>query len=83
MTVRVVIADDYPLVRQGLKVALAPLPEVEVEVVAEATTGSTAIREAVRQRPDVVVMDLQMPGLNGIDAARELARAVPTTACWS
>ena len=50
---------------------------------AEATAGSAAIREAVLHRPDVVVIDLQMPDLNGIDAARELARAVPTTACWS
>ena len=78
MTVRVLIADDHPLVRQGLQAALAPLPEVEV--VAEAATGQAAIREAVLHRPDVVVMDLQMPELNGIDATRELARAVPTAA---
>jgi DNA-binding NarL/FixJ family response regulator len=78
VTIRVLIADDHPLVRQGLQAALAPLPEVEV--VAEAATGSAAIREAVLHRPDVVVMDLQMPELNGIDATRELARAVPTAA---
>jgi DNA-binding NarL/FixJ family response regulator len=78
MTIRVLIADDHPLVRQGLKAALAPVPEVEV--VAEAATGQEAIREAVLHRPDVVVMDLQMPDLNGIDATRELARAVPTAA---
>ena len=56
MTIRVLIADDHPLVRQGLKAALAPVPEVEV--VAEAATGQAAIREAVLHRPDVVVMDL-------------------------
>jgi DNA-binding NarL/FixJ family response regulator len=72
MTVRVLIADDHPLVGQGLKAAPAPLPEVQV--VAEATTGSAAIHQAVLYqavlyRPDVVVMDLQMPELNGIDAA--------------
>jgi DNA-binding NarL/FixJ family response regulator len=78
MTIRILIADDHPLVRQGLKAALAPLEEVEV--VGEATTGQEAIREAVLHRPDVVVMDLQMPDLNGIDATRELARAVPSAA---
>jgi DNA-binding NarL/FixJ family response regulator len=78
MTIRVLIADDHPLVRQGLKAALAPVPEVEV--VAEAATGQAAIREATLHRPDVVVMDLQMPDLNGIDATRELARAVPSAA---
>ena len=78
MTIRVLIADDHPLVRQGLKAALATLEEVEV--VAEAATGQAAIREAVLHQPDVVVMDLQMPDLNGIDATRELARAVPTAA---
>jgi DNA-binding NarL/FixJ family response regulator len=78
MAIRVLIADDHPLVRQGLKVALAPVPEVEI--VAEAATGQEAIREAVLHRPDVVVMDLQMPDLNGIEATRELARAVPTAA---
>ena len=78
MTIRVLIADDHPLVRQGLKAALAPLEEVEV--VGEATTGQEAIREAVLHRPDVVVMDLQMPDQNGIEATRELARAVPSAA---
>jgi DNA-binding NarL/FixJ family response regulator len=78
MTIRILIADDHPLVRQGLKAALASVPEVEI--VAEAATGSAAIREAVLHRPDVVVMDLQMPDRNGIDATRELARSVPSTA---
>jgi DNA-binding NarL/FixJ family response regulator len=78
MTIRILIADDHPLVRQGLKAALAPLPEVEI--VAEAATGQAAIREALLHRPDVVVMDLQMPDLNGIDATRELGRAVPSAA---
>jgi DNA-binding NarL/FixJ family response regulator len=78
MTIRILIADDHPLVRGGLKAALAPLPEMEV--VAEAATGQAAIREAVLHQPDVVVMDLQMPELNGIDATRELGRVVPSAA---
>jgi DNA-binding NarL/FixJ family response regulator len=78
MTIRILIADDHPLVREGLKAALAPLPEVEI--VAEAATGQAAIREAVLHQPDVVVMDLQMPELNGIDATRELGRVVPSAA---
>jgi DNA-binding NarL/FixJ family response regulator len=78
MTIRVLIADDHPLVRAGLQAALASMPDVEI--VAEAATGQAAIREAALHRPDVVVMDLQMPDLNGIDATRELRRVVPTAA---
>jgi DNA-binding NarL/FixJ family response regulator len=78
MTIRVLIADDHPLVRDGLKAALAAVPDVEV--VAEAATGQAAVREALLHRPDVVVMDLQMPDTNGIEATRELGRALPSAA---
>jgi DNA-binding NarL/FixJ family response regulator len=78
MTIRVLIADDHPLVRQGLQAALAPQPDMEV--VGEAATGREVIREAVLHRPDVVVMDLQMPDGSGIDATRELRRALPSAA---
>jgi DNA-binding NarL/FixJ family response regulator len=74
-TVRVVLADDHPVVRDGLRALLASLPGVEV--VGEAATGRDAVREAVLHHPDVLVMDLQMPDLNGIDATREVGRAAP------
>jgi DNA-binding NarL/FixJ family response regulator len=70
-------ADDHPLVRQGLQAALAPYRG------RGRGRGDHRLSRDPRGRalrPDVVVMDLQMPDLNGVDAARELARAVPTTA---
>jgi DNA-binding NarL/FixJ family response regulator len=77
-TVRVVLADDHPVVRDGLRMLLASLPGVEV--VGEAATGKQAVREAVLCRPDVVVMDVRMPDLDGIEATRELLRVAPGTA---
>lgn len=77
-TLRVVLADDHPVVRDGLRTLLASLPDVEL--VGEAATGRAAVRECVLRKPDVVVMDLQMPDLNGIDATREVLRAVPGVA---
>jgi CheY-like chemotaxis protein len=68
--------ERHPLVRDGLKAALAALPGVHV--VAEAATGQAAVREALLHRPDVVVMDLQMPEGNGIEATRQLGRALPS-----
>jgi len=76
--VRVVLADDHPVVRDGLRSLLASLPGVEL--VAEAATGREAVREAVLHRPDVVVMDLHMPELDGIAATHEIVRAVPGAA---
>jgi DNA-binding NarL/FixJ family response regulator len=70
--VRVVIADDQPLLRAGFKSLLEN--SGKIEVVAEAATGREAIEQAERHRPDVVLMDIRMPELDGIEATRRLTR---------
>jgi DNA-binding NarL/FixJ family response regulator len=66
--IRIVIADDHQIIRQGLRSLLKGQPGVEV--VAEAEDGRSAVRLAEELAPDVVVMDINMPDLNGIDATR-------------
>jgi DNA-binding NarL/FixJ family response regulator len=68
MTVRVLLADDQPLVRAGLRVLMTDAPDLEV--VGEVGTGTEAVRLASGARPDVVVMDIRMPGMDGIEATR-------------
>ena len=77
-TIRVVVADDHPVVRAGLSALLSSLPDVEV--VGVAASGHAAIKEVRTLVPDVVVLDLQMPGLDGFAVTRELARATPSVA---
>jgi DNA-binding NarL/FixJ family response regulator len=77
-TIRVVLADDHPVVRSGLSALLASVPSITVA--GSAGNGSEAVRAAVTLRPDVVVMDIQMPGLDGVAAAREIARVAPDVA---
>ena len=76
--IRVLIADDHPVVRQGLVALLGSLEGFEV--VAVATNGREAVREAVLTRPDVILLDLQMPELDGFGALRELSRVAPESA---
>ncbi|MCX4782204.1 response regulator [Streptomyces sp. NBC_01264] len=73
--IRVLIADDQPLVRRGLALILAPEPEFEV--VGEAGDGAEAVALAERLRPDVVVMDIRMPVLDGVEATARLSALLP------
>ncbi len=76
MPIRVILADDHVLVRQGIK---SLLEREGLQVVAEASDGQEALRHAQALSPDVMVIDIGMPTLNGMDTARELARTSPKT----
>ena len=73
----VVLADDHPLVRQGLRAVFESTDEIQV--VAESDNGLDAVRLCVEHRPDVVLMDLQLPGLHGIEATRRVRTGSPET----
>jgi DNA-binding NarL/FixJ family response regulator len=73
VTIRVLIADDQAMVREGLAVLLSAQPDIEV--IGEATDGRDAIAKTARLHPDVVLMDVRMPTLNGLDATRHILTA--------
>jgi DNA-binding NarL/FixJ family response regulator len=76
--IRVLVADDEPMIRAGARAILASDPDIEV--VAEAGDGREAIELARRHRPDVVLLDIRMPGMDGLTAAEELRHAAPESA---
>jgi len=73
--IRILIVDDHPVVRAGLRMLLSGQPDIEV--VGEAYDGATAIEQAVELSPDVIVMDITMEGMGGLEATRDIRRRVP------
>ncbi|HEU5098833.1 MAG TPA: response regulator transcription factor [Roseiflexaceae bacterium] len=74
-SLRILIADDHPLFRKGMRTLLASLPDLEV--VGEAATGDETTRLAATLQPDVILMDLQMPGGSGLAATRQIVQTSP------
>ncbi|MBD0354140.1 MAG: response regulator transcription factor [Rubrobacteraceae bacterium] len=72
---RVLVADDHPLLRDGLRTMLASTPDMES--IGEVSTGEEAISPAAELQPDVVVMDIRMPGVGGIEATRRIVQSSP------
>lgn len=75
--VRVLVVDDHPVVRQGLRGMLSNFDEFDI--VGEADSGTTALRELARLKPNVVLLDIRMPGQDGIQLARQMKRLSPDT----
>lgn len=72
---RVLLVDDHPLVREGLRALLTALPNMTI--VGEASDGEEAVTRALEQQPDLILMDLHLPKLNGIEATRRIVQASP------
>lgn len=77
MTIRVLLADDHAIIRDGLRALLQSI--ADIEVVDAVGNGRTAVQRAIELKPDVVIMDIAMPDLNGIEAVRMLRDKLPST----
>ena len=76
--ITVVVADDHPMVRAGLRAVLSNMPDIEL--IAEADTGEQAVAVVAEHDPDLVVMDLHMPGMGGLEATSRI-RAASSSNC--
>lgn len=77
MAIRVLLADDHKIMRDGLRSLLEK--QAHIEVIAEAENGRKAVQVALEKKPEVVIMDISMPDLNGIEATRQIVAALPGT----
>ena len=76
--IKLMLADDHAVVRSGLRMLLDAQPDMEI--IAEAETGAEAVAKVQDLRPDIVLMDVEMPGMNGIEATQKIKESVPETA---
>jgi len=81
MNIKVLLADDHKIIRDGLRSLIERHPEMEV--VGEADNGRTTIQLARELEPDVVIMDISMPDLNGIDATQQIVKVLTSDLWWA
>jgi DNA-binding NarL/FixJ family response regulator len=75
--IRVVLADDHPLILEGIRALISEAPGIEV--VGEATNGDDAVSIVLAEHPDVAILDVRMPGIDGVEATRRIVRDLPST----